>query len=266
MVHRTDISDDGMRSHLTLSVLYPFLTRISGRGDYHIREVILSEKGFYRVFMSKGAGNYPEVSVKIIVSWNNNFLESLSDIEEGFAWEGPVKSEKTHRILALSDLEGFSGLTADTVVPISLWKIDHASMSVRRVSGPPIDDHIENLLNGDYPNAYQNYPLPYVRGVGHDIRLSFLTQNFTLRGKHLIQVVLSQATDFAMLCGVNLKREDVLGDMNETLNILIKTGIFRREGEYVSAPRSRRRAEDLLRRRLKTYLERHSRRTLYDFV
>ncbi len=255
-----------MRNHLTLSVLYPFLMRISGRGDYHIREVTLSDKGFYRVFMSKGASNYPEVSVKIIVSWNNNFLETLSDIEESFAWETPIKSEKTHRILALSDLEDFYGLIGDTVVPISLWKIDQASMSVRRVSGPPIDDHVENLLGEEYPNAYQNYPLPYVQGVGHDIRLSFLTQNFTLRGKHLIQMVLYEATDLAMLCGVNLKKEDVLGDMNETLNILIKTGIFRREGEYVSAPRSRRRAEDLLRRRLKTYMERHRRRTLYDFA
>lgn len=260
---------DPVLNHSILSYVYSFLQQNRELTGYEIRDIQVTESGAYRITATNESEDSDIFRVLKILVIQKAGMISDSDFDESFVWEDseqPTRNTLVQRILVLDEYdEEAAAKQKNSLVPVSLWTINRESGILTALSGKTMDEKLDKALNSESPNVIFNFPVPYVQGMNSVISLSFLTQNFTLRGWHSSLSVLSSAHRYAMSNSPGLKSSEVLEELSSLMKACIRIGVFNEKGERIFLPRSRNRTEKTFPRKYREYMNRTMKKTLYDF-
>lgn len=262
-------SIDPLKNHYLLSSVFAFLQGTSRKVGYSISDIQVTEAGAYRIT----AVNDEQVTdifkvLKILVVPEAGMI-SDGDFDESFIWEDAEQAQRNtlvQRILVLDEYnDDARAKEKNSLVPVSVWSVNSESGVISKVSGRTIDRELDAALKSEQPNTFFNFPVPYVHGMNPVIALSFITQNFTVRGWHSSLTILTNAHRYAMMYAPNLQSDTVLEELTGILKACIKIGLFSEKGDRVFLPRTRYRSEKTFLRKYPEYVNRTMKRTLYDF-
>ncbi len=260
---------DPLKNHYLLSSVFSFLQGSYERIGYSVRDIQVTESGAYRITADHSDESIDVYKVLKILVVPKAGMISDGDFDESFIWDDTEHAQRNtlvQRVLALEEYDDDArAKEKNSLVPVSVWSVQALDATIRKVSGKAIDRELDAALGSGSQNTFFNYPVPYVAGMNPVVALSFLTQNFTVRGWHSSLTILNAAHTYAMRYSPYLESESVLEELTGILKACIKTGIFNEKGDRVYLPRTRLRTEKAFMRKYPEYINRTMKKTLYDF-
>lgn len=260
---------DPRKNHYILSAIFSFLQKNYDSTGYSVKDIQVTESGAYRITASSDDEDMDIFRVLKILVVPRAGMISDNDFDESFIWEDSEHAQRNtlvQRILALEEYDRDAmAKEKNSLVPVSVWTVHAESGIIKKESGKPVDRRLDAILDEGEPNTFFNFPVPYVQNMNPVIALSFLTQNFTVRGWHSSLSVLNEAHRYAMMYGTHLESEAVLEELSGILKACTKTGLFTEKGDRIFLPRTRLRSEKSFLRKYPDYINRTMKKTLYDF-
>lgn len=260
---------DPLKNHYLLSAVYAFLQKNYDSTAYRVKEIRVTDSGAYRISAVSDDEDVDIFRVLKILVVPKAGMISDNDFDESFIWEDSEQNQRNtlvQRVLVLEEYDKDAvAKEKNSLVPVSVWTVQAESGLIKKEAGKPVDRRLESVLVSEAPNTFFNFPVPYVHNMNPVIALSFLTQNFTVRGWHSSLSVLTEAHRYAMMYSAHLESDVVLEELSGILKACIRTGLFTEKGDRIFLPRTRLRSERTFMRKYPEYLNRTLKKTLYDF-
>ena len=257
------------KTHRLLSYLYSYFLMTSGKTGYTVTEISSPEPGIYLVKAVKLSDDASIYHVLRIMVSPDPPASPDGSFEKFFLKDEDSERDRntlTERAILIDDEKKIRQVQeSDLLGNVVTLVLNDACDNISTLRGDFSDRSLSSSFSRTDRNVFQIFPVPYVHGMNPMITVSFLTRNFTYSGWIPQREIIAEAVSFAHLYSPYLDMERIAIDMQVVFKICIRIGLFKEDGDMVSMPRSRTRAQRLFTSGYKEYLKKIGRKTLYDY-
>lgn len=256
------------KAHRLLSYLYSYFLMNSGKTGYSITDISTSEIGVYSV---KAVKSTEDVSIYHVLrlmvspdppaSYDESYVKFFTEEDSGLE-----RNTLMEKAILIDDEKKLSNVQdSDLLGDITVLGLSDSRDNISTLRGNFSDRSLSSSFSKSERNVFQMFPVPYVPGMNPMITISFLTQNFTVTGWNPQREIIAEAADYAHRYSPYLDLERLTIDMQVVMKICIRIGLFKENGDMISMPRSRTRAQSWFSSGYNDYLRKIGRKTLYDY-
>lgn len=191
----------------------------------------------------------------------SSFLDTFMSVPLSF------EPDQVEKIAVIDDKDSetvLSSSISSTSYNLVIWSVSQVEGRIRKIYGNHLNSSTDRIMTSGlyFPEIY---PFPYYEFMHPLLKFEVFNMGFSIKGKQSLRQVLDAATEMAYYYSVGYERQRIRGDLSDLVRSMIRMGIVSGKAETVNLPSSLSSFTENFIRKYASYIERASKKTIFDF-